>query len=331
MKHLTASTLSIITLATMALAPVAAFADDSVTVSADANASAQTGRSDRPEGKGPGIPGLNALRAHLNGGVQGSTTIEHPNRPDPANRPEPGVRPERPEQRMASTSRDGKEPKQMNEANAKERASKEIETRIQSLNQFSARIAAMVRLGGADKTTLSAAITDQIAQLTALKAKIDAETGTTTLKADVESITKSQRVYLLVIPKAAITAAADRVLAIATQFDTYATKLQERITAAQTAGVDVTASAAALVDLKAKNADAKVQAQAAASAVANLAPDNGVQSVKEANTAVLKAAKAKIDAAEADLKAARADAATILKAVAGKDAKVKAESSTETH
>jgi chromosome segregation ATPase len=192
-----------------------------------------------------------------------------------------------------------------------------IEKRVQSLQNLAARISSMTRLSSDQKASLSASINAEVDALNSLKASIGSDTSTTSLKADVQSITKSMRVYMLVIPQAQIAAAADRLLATAAQFEALSVKLSARIDAAQTAGKDVTALNTALSDMNAKAADAKVQANAAISATVNLKPDNGDASVQASNTAALKDARTKLEAARADLKAAFADAQTIAKGVRG--------------
>jgi len=193
-----------------------------------------------------------------------------------------------------------------------------IDQRIQSLNNLLARLSKMKLLSPDVLSALQASINTEISTLTTLKTQIGSDTSTTTVKSDDSDITKANRVYLVVIPKAQIAAAADRIDAVVTQLTALSTKLQTRITAAQTAGADVTAATAALTDYNAKVADAKTQADAAVSETVNLQADNGDATVRASNTTTLKDARTKLSAAEADLKAARADAKTIVDAVKGK-------------
>jgi hypothetical protein len=236
------------------------------------------------------------------------------------------VRQERKDERMASTTARIEQRKEDRVASTTARheeklmgvGSAEIDARIAKLTEALNRINSLEKLTADAKASLIATLTDQITKLTALKAQIAAGTSTTTLKTDVQSITKDFRVYALVLPKAAITAAADRVVTISGQMEGLSAKLSERITAAQAAGADVSAAQTALADFTTKVADAKTQAQTAATAVANLTPDNGDKTKLEANTAVLKAAQAQIKTAQEELKAARADIETILKSIKGK-------------
>lgn len=200
--------------------------------------------------------------------------------------------------------------------NAISRADKEIARRIESLTDISARVQAMTKISDAMKSSLAASVSAEIAHLNALKAQIDAQTDFTALKNDINSITSSYRIYMLVIPVGRIEVAADKVNTVVGSYTVLAAKLQTRITGAQTAGKDVTALNASLGDMKAKTADAQAQATAAVSLVANLKPDNGDESIMRANTAAIKSARAKIQTALADLKAARQDAGSITKTLA---------------
>ncbi len=220
----------------------------------------------------------------------------------------------RPE-RMGSTTREERKAEAVGKV--QDKGGEKIDERIKRMQEQLARISKMERLSDEQKASISAEINAQITALTELKAKIATETSTTTLKELTQSITKSYRVYAVTMPKAAITAAADRIMTVVAQMESLSTKLSARIDAAKTAGTEVTAAETAYADFTAKIADAKVQAQAAASAVAGLSADNGDTAVQASNAEALKAAKAKIDAAQEDLKAARKDVDTILKAVKG--------------
>jgi hypothetical protein len=203
-------------------------------------------------------------------------------------------------------------------AHAKERADEEIARRVKALSALSTRVNAMVHLSGDQKSSLSATIQAQIDLMNTLQGKIDADASsnsTSSLKADIQSIGKAYRVFLLVIPQGAIQAAADRVMTIGGMFTQFAAKLQTRISDAQNAGIDMSASVTALADMNAKIADANAQAQAAVNETASLQPDNGDQTVLASNTTALKDARAKLQTAQKDLVAARSDAGTIVKAL----------------
>jgi hypothetical protein len=202
------------------------------------------------------------------------------------------------------------------EKNAVNRANQEITRRLTSLNTLSTRVNAMVRLSATEKTSLSSQIQTQITDMNTLQAQIAADASsnaTTSLKSDIQSITKSYRIFALIIPQGAIEAMADRVQTLVSDFDAVAAKLQTRISADQSAGANVSAAVSAMTDLNAKVSDASAQSQTAVSGVSGLQPDNGVQTVMQSNTAALKAARADLQTAQQDLVAARKDAGAIVK------------------
>ncbi len=194
-----------------------------------------------------------------------------------------------------------------------DKADKEIDRRISALNDLQARIDAMQRVTANFKQTLTTNISNQITGLTQLKAKIDTDTDMTTLKADVKMITDSYRVYMLVIPQARVAASADREVTLVTMMNQLGAKLQARVSAAQSAGADVSKLLVALTDMSSKLSDASAQSQASVSVSAGLSPDNGDATKQAQNAAAMKTARADLLAAQKDLLAARKDADTIVK------------------
>ncbi len=186
-----------------------------------------------------------------------------------------------------------------------------ITARITALNSLQTRINAMVKVSAGQKATLTASIQAVLQSMNALKAKIDVDTDSATLKTDIASITKDNRIYALIIPQGRVEASADREATIVSLMQTLGTKLQARIAADQSAGKDVTAMQSAYSDFQAKIADANTQSNNAITIVAALQPDQGNQSVLQANNAALKQALADLKTGESDLKAARKDAGTI--------------------
>lgn len=206
------------------------------------------------------------------------------------------------------------------EAQLVSRAGTEIANRVDAMNALLARVNNMQRLSDSEKSSLSAQVQAQIAALTTLQSRVSADqasNNTTSLKDDVQSITKAYRIYALVLPQAQIAAAADRAMTIASAMTTLITALQTRIAQAQSAGTNMTAAASALANMQAKVADANTQAQSAVSATISLAPDNGSSTLMMANIATLKTARNDIQAAQKDLVSARQDAITIVNAVRG--------------
>ena len=196
---------------------------------------------------------------------------------------------------------------------AKDKGDKEIDRRVQALGELNTRIDAMQRVTANFKQTLTTNIQNQITGLNQLKTKIDADTDVATLKVDVKTITDSYRIYMLVMPQARIAASADREVTLITMMNQLGAKLQARISAAQSAGSNVSALLAALTDMSTKLSDASTQSQAAVSVSAGLAPDAGDKTKQTQNAAALKTARADVQVAQKDLVAARKDAETIVK------------------
>jgi hypothetical protein len=202
-------------------------------------------------------------------------------------------------------------------ANAIKKADQEITRRITALTDLTTKVQAMTKVSATEQSSIANMAQSETANLTTLKAKIDADTDITTLKADVKSIATDYRIFMLVIPQGRIYVASDKIQTAIDSYTAFAGKLQTRISDAQTAGKDMTAASASLADMNAKIADATTQANAAISHVANLQPDQGVQATMQANTAAIKQARADMQVALADLKTARKDAGSIVKAVQG--------------
>ena len=192
---------------------------------------------------------------------------------------------------------------------------KEITQRIASLNALLTRIQSIKRVSDTGKANIASQIQAQITDMNTLKAKIDADTDTITLTADLKSITADYRIYMLVVPQIQLVAAADRIDTIASDLATIGTKLQTRIMAAQTAGKDVSSLITSMNDIQSKLTDAETQAQNAVNGIISLMSDQGNQTTAAANTAALKLSRADIKTATTDLQSARNDAETIIKGV----------------
>ena len=153
-----------------------------------------------------------------------------------------------------------------------ERAEKEINRRLESLNKLITRINEFKKLSASQKSSLTSQVQTEIDSLEALLVKIQADTDLETLRADVKSIRDSYRIYALFIPKIQIMGAADRMLNIADEMSTHAATLETKINEAEAAGNDVAELESLLVDMNIKIADAKTKAQNALDTVTPLTP-----------------------------------------------------------
>lgn len=214
--------------------------------------------------------------------------------------------------------------------NAVDRADREMDRRITQLTDLNARIQAMQKVTDAFKASLENNVQTQISALNALKVKIDGDADADTLKADVKALAPSYRIFALVMPQSRIAAAADREVTIATMMSQIGAKLQARLTAAQSAGADVSALSTVLSDLSAKLQDAGAKAQGAVSTTATLVPDAGDKTKMAANVAALKAGRTQLQAGQQDLVAARKDIQTIVDGLKKLKVSANASSTTQT-
>lgn len=187
-------------------------------------------------------------------------------------------------------------------SNLQTKADMEINRRLSSLNNALSRLNNSQKLTAADKATLTGLIQTDITNLTALKAKIDADTDLPTLRTDVQSIVKDYRIYALIMPKGGIAVAADRVLSYADKLTALSTKLQNITLKLQAQGKDTSAIQSSITDLNAQIKDAQTQAQAAHDTVMSLTPDG-----YPGNKATLQTAIADLKTARNDLQKGRLD------------------------
>ena len=198
---------------------------------------------------------------------------------------------------------------------ARTRAAQEIERRIEALTKINVRIGGVTKISDQFKANLNTNIQNQITALTALKVKIDGDTDLNTLKTDVQSITKSYRIFALIMPQTHIAAMADRTATAINIMIGIGNKLQARLTEMQNAGADVSALIATLSDMGAKISDAQAKAQAAVDVTATLVPDNGDKDKMAANKAALTEGRDNLKEAHQDLVNARKYITTILKGI----------------
>ena len=192
------------------------------------------------------------------------------------------------------------------------RSDSAINQRLSSLNSLVTRVSAMQKLSDAQKTTLTTSLQSQISSLTKLKTTIDSDTTTSALRVDMQSITKSYRIYALILPQANISAASDRVLTIVGLMTPLQAKLQSRIAQIKNPSSLVTL---AMSDITGKLNDASAEANGAATEISSLTPDQGNTKIAASNTLALKDARDKIKTAMSDLQSARKDFATITQGI----------------
>ncbi len=192
------------------------------------------------------------------------------------------------------------------------KADTDISARIAALNDLDTRVQGLQKVSTTEKSAIDSQIQTNITGLTALQAKIDADTDLTTARTDAGTIFTTFRIYALVIPQGWILASADRVTTITGLLATLGSSIQTRISSAQASGKDVASLTAAMTDLSAKIADANTQEASAETGVATLVPDQGNKSTAASNHAALVTARGNIKTAATDILAARKDVTTLL-------------------
>ncbi len=281
--------------------PLAAFAEEGVAVTAEAEVSTSVETQVRPDDGRKNDLIERAKKERMEMQERFRTNMGSSTKPRPASTSMPI------KERMQEREGRGPDGPKM-----QARGEIRIEDRIKHLEAQIERIGKMERLSAEQKATITAELTAQVTALAALKSQIGTETDPAKIKELTKSVTKEYRTYAVTMPKAALTAAADRIMKVVGQMESFGAKLSVRVSVAGSAE-----ATALLGEYTASVADAKVNAQAAVSLVAGLKADGGDAIVAASNTAALKSAKEKIDAAQASLKDARKDIGEILKLVKG--------------
>ncbi|MCX6720002.1 MAG: hypothetical protein NTV36_02740 [Candidatus Staskawiczbacteria bacterium] len=190
------------------------------------------------------------------------------------------------------------------------KANKEIDLRVKELNNELTLVNSLKKMSAAGKTNLALSLQTEIDELTALKTKIGAETNLAETKIDYQSITKSYRIYALVIPQTKIIIASEKVLTISDSMNTLYNKVQARVT--KLTGVNSETIKTKLSDYGAKIVSAKAKANSANNIVFKLFPDQGDDTKMAENKTALKEAGAQIKSAQTDLGNARKDISEII-------------------
>jgi hypothetical protein len=187
------------------------------------------------------------------------------------------------------------------------RGNQEINRRLTTLNKLSSKISSATKLTTGDKATLSSEVTTEISGLTSLKTKLDADTTTTTARADAQSIINDYRVYALIVPKIDLVKAADDQQVAEGKLLALATKLQTRITAAQTAGKPVTSLQSSLTTMNSKISAAQTTSNTIENNVIGLQPSD-----YNTNHSVLSSDRTQLKTAQSDIQSAVQTSAAII-------------------
>ena len=178
-----------------------------------------------------------------------------------------------------------------------------ITQRVRALNRLNKQVNKS-KISVADKTALSVEITANVAGLTALKEKIAADADLAVLKADVESIFTTYRIYAVFMPKingimTSVTLQQHANLMSTSTIAQYDAKIAEF----KAAGKDVAEAERLMADAKIKIADGLSKAQSAQTGFATLLPANypATNAVIKTNARLLKDSRASLKIAEKNL------------------------------
>ncbi len=182
--------------------------------------------------------------------------------------------------------------------NLRERAYKEIDRRIASLEKLIERLSLMKRLSSEQIDGFKAQIQTNIDGLNALRVKIGSDSDLTSLQTDVKSIVTDYRIYVFFIQYINLNAAFDRAYSVYNNLNTVYNKLSLRVDEAKAKGQDVSSLTTLLTDMNAKLTDAKTLLDQGLAELSGLSasgyPDN----------------KAKLESARTKLKSIRQDLMT---------------------
>lgn len=181
-----------------------------------------------------------------------------------------------------------------------------IDHRLATVNQFVTSLTINKTLTADQITTLKTLATTTTNGLTALRAKIDADTVVETAKADVKSIFDTYHVYAVLMPKLHLTTSESELQAMIDKLNSLTSRIQKTIDAKKAAGVDTTALSTALTDFSTQLIDA-----AASVATAKLEIAKMNQMHADISKAPMMAARDALTKARASLVAARGDLTTI--------------------
>lgn len=187
------------------------------------------------------------------------------------------------------------------------RGNSEIGRRLSTLNTLSGKVSSATKLSSADQASLSSEISTEVNGLDSLKTKLDADTTLSDARTDAQTIISGYRVYALIVPKVNLVKTADDQQVAEGKLSALATKLQARITTAQTAGKNVTSLQSDLTSLNSKVSAAQAISSNIESTVVNLQPSD-----YNSNHSVLSGDRNQLKTAQSDIQGALSTATTII-------------------
>jgi hypothetical protein len=182
-----------------------------------------------------------------------------------------------------------------------------IDKRLRTLGTLRTAISGAAKLSSEHGTTLANLVTADTNDLTALRAKVAAESTVDAVRADEKTMIVNYRVYLLVVPKVRLTIAADAENAAIAGLDTVRTAESGAIATAKSKGKDVSTEQSELTDLTNQLAAARGVLAGKVAALLAVAPGPDATAI----TADVRTARTAIKDARGDLGRATLDAKKI--------------------
>jgi hypothetical protein len=179
-----------------------------------------------------------------------------------------------------------------------QRGASEIDRRLTSLDQMSARIDDAAVMTPAHRDALKSTLDADRTALNSLKTKLSAETDESAARTEVQSIFSQFRVYAVLVPKVHLVRSADAVSAAATQLQDAAAGLDTVTARLKAAGKDTTAAEASIAEVRRRSQTALDEVKGAADTALSLQAQG-----YPANTSQRDAAQQSIEKASADARA----------------------------
>lgn len=145
-----------------------------------------------------------------------------------------------------------------------------IEKRINLLNRVLQRIQNDQHLSSDEKSNVSTDIQNDINGLTSLKAKIDADTDTATVRSDAKQIVTNFKIYEIAVPKARLLITIDNLQPVVNKISEFTPKIQDLINTLKSQGKDVTNLQSLLNDVNTRLSNLDAQLSSDKSTVMNV-------------------------------------------------------------
>jgi hypothetical protein len=135
-------------------------------------------------------------------------------------------------------------------ARIKARGDEEIARRLDALNRAITAVNGATALSADARDTLSTELGNEVTGLASLRIKLEAETTAPAAANDITTMVTEYRVYALLVPKARLVRAADNQIAVEQRLGDIHTKLEKRISQAETKGKNVATLKSQLSELE---------------------------------------------------------------------------------